>query len=154
MTRIFASMHARAICHATEELDRVERAIRSVVGDAELQVARTEGVHGNEIRVIQADVEEVAAIRAFFDRLSTEALREIQDSLDQRIDEERNLFLRVEKQPAMVGEIRLGTGDDVVSIRLRVIAYPAKKEVAVGVVRKYIEELIAGRPSGDGARNG
>ncbi|MEM4233212.1 MAG: RNA-binding domain-containing protein [Thermoplasmata archaeon] len=154
MKKVFASLHARAICHATEELERVEETIRAVIGDADLHVSRTEGVHGNEIDVVQAEVDDGRAILAFFDRLSTESLRKVAETLEQRIDEERNMFIRIEKQLALAGDIRLSTGDDVVSVRLRVRSFPAKKEAAVRVVRQFLTELIAAREADEKARNG
>lgn len=154
MKNVFASLHARVIRHATEELERVEETIRAVIGDANLHVSRTEGVHGNEIDVVQAEVDDGRAILAFFDRLSTEALQNVADTLEQRIDEERNMFIRIEKQLALAGDIRLSTGDDVISVRLRVRSFPAKKEAAVRVVRQFLTELIAAREAGENARNG
>lgn len=152
--KVFASLHARVICHATEDFGSVEKAIRAVIGDANLHVSRTEGVHGNEIDVVQAEVGDARAILAFFDRLSTEALRRLADTLEQRIDDERNMFIRIEKQLALAGDIRLSTGDDVVSVRLRVRSFPARKEAAVQVVRQFLTELIAAREAGENARNG
>jgi len=138
-------LHARSLCHATEELERVERALMNVVGSAEVRVSRTEGVHGNPIEVLEANLDDPVAIQQFFSRLSRDDIAEIDRTLDLRMDVERNLFLRVDKQSAFRGDVRLGSGDDVVSIRLRVHAFPAKREVAIRLVHESLSELAAGR---------
>lgn len=145
VNRTFASLHARILCHATEELEKVERALRNVIGEGEIRVSRTEGVHGNPITVLQVDLEERRAIDAFFSRLSAGDLEEVVRTLDQRVDEERNLFVRVDKQSAFNGHVRLGSGGDVVSVRLRIMAFPAKREVAVECARDYLTGVIAAR---------
>lgn len=145
MRRTFASMHVRVLRHATEELEKVEKAMATVLSGVQVRVSRTEGVHGNQIDVLEADMEDPVAIESFLSRLSRQDLAEIDRTLDQRVDAERNLFLRIDKQSAFLGDLRLGSGDDVLSVRLRVLAFPAKRDVAVRLVRDCLAELMAAR---------
>jgi RNA binding exosome subunit len=139
MRRRFRGLHARAFVHATEVRERVEQALRNVVGEGPITSTETEGVHGNAITILEVGVPEM------FSRLSEDDLRTLLHTLDSRIDEGCNLFIKLDKQSAFLGEARLGKGDDVVSIRIRVAAFPAHQEVAVGVVREALEEELAGR---------
>jgi RNA binding exosome subunit len=138
----FAGLYARAFCHATEDLEKVKQALRNTIGAAEMQIARTEGHHGNPITIVESSVERIEEISGFFEKLAEDDLRFILDTLPIRVDEGCNLFLKIDKQAAYEERIRLGRNDDVLSIRIKVIAYPAKCEVAQGTTRTFIESII------------
>jgi hypothetical protein len=138
----FAGLYARAFCHATEDLEKVERALSNVIGDAEIQIERTEGHHGNPITIVESSVESIEEISRFFERLEVDDLRFVLDTLSTRMDEGCNLFLKIDKQAAYQEHIRMGRNDDVVSIRIKVIAFPAKSEVAQGTTRTFIDSIV------------
>jgi len=138
----FAGLHARAFCHATEDLEKVKRALRNTIGDAEMQIARTEGHHGNPITIVESSVESIEEISMFFEKLAEDDLRFVLDTIPTRVDEGCNLFLKIDKQAAYEERIRLGRNDDVISIRIKVIAFPAKRELAQGTTRTFMESII------------
>jgi len=138
----FAGLYARAFCHATEDLEKVKQALRNTIGDAEMQISQTEGHHGNPITIVESGVESIEEISGFFEKLAEDDLRFVLDTLSTRVDEGCNLFLKIDKQAAYEERIRLGRNDDVLSIRIKVIAYPAKCEVAQGTTRTFIESII------------
>ena len=142
----FSSMHGRVLCHTTERLDRVEKAIAEVFGGGELERKHTLGHHGNEIVVIETSTSSDDCALALFERLDSEELEALIETLEERIDESCNLFLRIDKQRAFLGELRLAEDDDVVAIRMKVRAFPAKKASAVKVVSELLKE-IAGQAS-------
>ncbi len=139
----FATLHARALCHSTEVLDRVRQAVRTAVGDVELQTTRTSGHHGNEIVVVEAHSADPDTMRCVFEMLSMADRAEILRTLPQRLDESCNLFIRVDKQEAFLGTLKLSGSEDVIAIRMKVTAYPAKKEVAEERVTEYLRGLEA-----------
>ena len=138
----FAGLYARAFGHATEDLEKVKRALRNTIGDAEIQTARTEGHHGNPITIVEASVERIEEISRFFEKLAVDDLRLVLDTLSTRMDEGCNLFLKIDKQAAYEERIRMGRNDDVISIRIKVIAFPAKREVAQGTTRAFVESIV------------
>ena len=143
MNRPFASLHARTFCHATESPDKVKTAMQNTVGIRELKLSKTEGHHGNPITVMEVDIEEMEGIDDFFSRLSRGDFEELLSSLSSRIDEGCNLFLRIDKQEAFRGTIRLGKDDDVISVRIHVRSFPSKCAIATSIAREY----LAGRLS-------
>lgn len=145
MKRNFSVLFARAICHATEDLDKVKLAMANTIGDRDLKVSATEGHHGNPITVVEGSVKDADGISEFFERLGEGDLRGLLDSLNLRLDDSCNLFLRVDKQAACLGEVKLSPGEDVVSVRVRVSAFPARREIAEEVVREFVESLLSGR---------
>ena len=60
------------------------------------------------------------------------------DELDQRVDDNCALFLRLDKQAAFRGEVRLGSG---ITVRAKVEAYPAKQATAVENARETLTRL-------------
>ena len=145
MKKRFASLHARAFSHATENLDKVKRAMENVLGETELKVSRTEGTHGNPITVLEASIEDSDEISCLFGRMSEDDLARLLTTMRNRIDNGCNLFIRIDKQEAYKGGVRLATNDDVISIRLRVLAFPARCEVASEIAKDYIEAELERR---------
>jgi RNA binding exosome subunit len=58
------------------------------------------------------------------------------------MDEEGNLFLRLDKQRAFLGELRLSGSEDIISVRGSVKAYPKRREIALGVADEYLKGLL------------
>lgn len=142
---VFSSIHARALSHATEDLEKVKTAMLNVLGDVELVISSTEGHHGNPIAILEAVVADMHAMDEFFGRLSTTDMEELISTLGQRVDDGCNLFLKLDKQEAYSGSAKLGSGDDVISARLKIRAFPAKPEVARKVARDYLSMLLESR---------
>ncbi|UCE91848.1 MAG: hypothetical protein JSV90_01475 [Methanobacteriota archaeon] len=131
-------------------MDRVEKAIREVFGDSELDRRHTVGHHGNEIVVIEAKTSSADLPKALLRRLPPDELDVLAKTLEERIDDSCNLFLRVDKQRAFLGEIRLAGTDDAVALRIKLRVFPAKKEAALRIASEMLRD-IAGQALTDGA---
>jgi RNA binding exosome subunit len=140
----FSSLHARALCHATEVLDRVKQAVLNTVGEVELETKRTAGYHGNEIVVVAAHSTDVRTMRHLFESLPRSDRELLLDTLEQRLDDSCNLFMRVDKQSAYDGKISLARSEDVIAVRMKVNAYPAKKAIAAQKAAEFICGLDQG----------
>jgi len=131
----------RAFCNATEDEDRVEAALRTFLPeDADLQAARSEGHFGDPITIFSTRLERADEIRTVLDRIAElpeDDYAQVVDELDERVDEDCNLFLTLDKQAAYGGDVRLGDG---ITLRGKVEAYPAKQPAAVENARELLEE--------------
>ncbi len=127
----------RTFCYATEDEKRVESALRTYLPEEfPVERAETEGYHGDRILVLSARVENADGIRHVLDRLRGSAdLERVRGQLDERVTENCELFLYLDKQAAFGGEVALGEG---ITLRAKVEAYPAKKESAVENVREIL----------------
>ncbi|RLM70840.1 hypothetical protein DVK05_04235 [Halorubrum sp. Atlit-8R] len=136
----FHYVDLRAFSYATEDVKRVEQALRSLLPeDVELDRVENVGHHGDRIVVLSARVERADEMRHVLDRLSElEDLDRVLDELGERVDDNCALFLRLDKQAAFRGDVRLGPG---VTVRTKVEAYPAKKEKAVANARETLSRL-------------
>lgn len=129
----------RAFSYATEDDKRVEEALRTFLPeDFELERTENVGHHGDRIAVFSARVENADDMRYVLDQLGEveEADRVIRE-MDERVDENTSLFLRLDKQAAFNGLVRLGQG---ITLRGKVEAYPAKKEAAVENAREVLAD--------------
>ncbi|WP_136715083.1 RNA-binding protein [Halorientalis salina] len=138
----FHYIDLRTFCYATEDEKRVEGALRTFLPeDIEIERATSEGHHGDRIVVLSARVERADEMRHVLGRLSDlDTASQLAAELDERVDENCSLFLRIDKQAAFNGDVRLGDG---ITFRAKVEAYPATKEAAVENAREALEAFIA-----------
>lgn len=142
---MFHYIDVQAFCYATEDEKRVERAVRTVLPEG-YEITRQEntGYAGDRIVVLSARVENADDIRhllAQLKRIDETDGRGLREELDQRVTENCEFYLSLDKQAALSGVVELGDG---ISIRGKVEAYPAKKESAVENVEETLEELWDG----------
>ncbi|WP_415382000.1 RNA-binding protein [Halosimplex sp. TS25] len=130
----------RAFCYATEDEERVERALRAYLPeDFAVERAVSEGHHGDRIVVLSARVERADGIRHVLGRLGElDDLDAVVEELDERVDDNCAFYLTLDKQAAFSGEVRRGDG---ITFRSKVEAYPAKKPEAVENAREVFEGL-------------
>lgn len=149
MPRIpFHYVDLRTFCYETEHLTRVERALRTFLPDEfEVTRAESEGHHGDRIVVLSARVENADDVRHVLARLAElPEFERIVDELDDRVTDNTELFLRVDKQAALRGDVRRGDG---ITLRAKVEAYPATKEAAVENARAALDRAAALEPDSE-----
>ncbi|ELY95979.1 RNA-binding protein [Natrialba taiwanensis] len=130
----------RTFCYATEDEKRVEQALRTFLPEEfEIDRAETEGHYGDRILVLSARVENADDVRHVLSQLTElESFDTLLDELDDRVTENTELFVRLDKQAAFEGTVRVGDG---IMFRAKVEAYPAKKEQALENARDVLERL-------------
>jgi len=136
----FHYVDLRAFAYATEDEKRVETALRSLLPeDATLERTESVGHHGDRIVVLSARIEVADGMRHVLSRLAElDSIDRVRDELDQRVDDNCALFMRLDKQAAFRGDVRLGHG---ITLRAKVEAYPAKKAAAVENARETLSRL-------------
>ncbi|WP_435347217.1 RNA-binding protein [Haloarchaeobius sp. HRN-SO-5] len=146
----FHYVDLRAFCYATEDEKRVEDALRHFLPE-EFEVDRQEskGHHGDRIVVFSARVENADDVRHVLARVAElDDIERLLDELDDRVTDNCELFVRLDKQAAFAGETELGEG---ITFRAKVEAYPAKREKAVVNARETLESLLAEADADAGA---
>lgn len=118
----FLSADFSAIAHATEDIDKVEQAVRSLVAwlsRSKVNLTRqyVKGHHGNVITTISAKLSGKElypeALTLLSQKLSESDRRFLFDHVQSCVDQDRNLYLRFDKQEAFFGSIRLHEGDPI-----------------------------------------
>jgi RNA-binding protein len=129
----------RCVAHPTEDTAKVLAALRFVSGLDEprlagaLKDAAMESHHGLVQHVYEATLDRSRELRDLLDRVLAlpEALQRLQATLEARTDEEGVLYLRLDKQAAFLGELRLTDGEDAIQLRLKLETYPATRAAAL-----------------------
>jgi len=156
-SQVFSVGHVRAhhvrlttFIHATEDEDKVLEAIGTFIpedindDDVLFDIAETQGFFGNPIKVVNVEIKRSKAVRRFLDHfkklLNERDKAYLLDHLDEKIDEEGTLYVRFNKQKAYLGEAEIDEGDDVIQVRIKVKAFPMKKESVMKAVREWLSE--------------
>ncbi len=136
--------------HATEDEDKVLEAIGTLIPeevdeeDVIFDIAETSGYFGNPIKVVNVEIKRSKAVRAFLSELrellSEGDRRYLLENLDEKIDEEGTLYIRFSKQKAYLGELEIDEGEDVIQVRIKVKAFPMRKEAVIKAVKEWLEE--------------
>jgi RNA binding exosome subunit len=134
----------RTQSHATEDVERVREALARVLpADTPVDALETEGYFGNPITILTARLEKKAAV-AYMDflkqRLPESDRKALVAELPERIDEDCFFYLRLSKQDAFLGDVRITYAEDAISLRGKLEAYPAKQETCLRQVRKHFDE--------------
>ncbi len=135
---------------ATEDEDKVLEAIATFIpdgiddDDVKVGMEETTGFFGNPIKVVNVEIKRSKAVRKFLehfkDILSEKDKQYLLENLDEKVDEEGTLYVRFNKQKAYLGEAEIDEGADVVQARIKVQAFPMRKEAVVKAVREWLEE--------------
>lgn len=131
----------RTQAHATEDVSRVQEALEHVLPpETPVEREETKGYFDNPITILRARLDKKAAEK-YFDFIKTSLpeadYKELIKELPQRVSEDCNFYLRLSKQDAYLGDVRITYAEDAISIRAKIAAYPAKYELALEQVRDY-----------------
>lgn len=139
---MFHRLEFRVHRHATEEEDRVLEALRFLTGATDPEREEAEGVHGNPIVVFRTTLERDGDVRRFWERVKAGgALASVLRTLERRVDDDCQLHVRFDKQEAFRGRVVVVRHDDVIQLRGKVAAYPAKRAKALDAARTYLEAI-------------
>lgn len=139
----FGSATVSSHAHATEDEQRVLDAMRMVLPKP-IEVGRynMKGHHGNSIVSFEARITQKKDIRELWQMVRS-GLRQgeferLRENVPERVDDERNFYLRFDKQRASGGELVLTDEGDAIHLRLKVVAFPATREVAIECVSDFL----------------
>jgi len=137
-----AYVDVRVFAHATEDLERVLKAVRNILPAESADTVtfkRTAltGHHGNPITLFEARIKNKKAARMLLEKLASNLAMVDKEALNSEIAqhvESGNLFIRLDKQSAYLGEFRLGSPDPI-HVRMH-FRKPSTEEV-IDICRKF-----------------
>ena len=116
MTCPVSMLIARVYVHATEDPDKVMKALRNVV-EGRYVMKSTRGHHGNVIHIVEVKLTECDAFEAL--RSIIMRLDDVEFLLMLSGIEESRLYVKFDKQQAYRGVLKVSHGDDVVYVEVR-----------------------------------
>lgn len=131
----------REFVYEDEDLDELKQAILNIFPDAEIEIEEAEGLTENRILILTGVISKKRQTKEFFNKLlelDREVLDKIINDLDKKVDENGNLFLRLSKEDAIDEKINIVDSGDSIHLKIKIAAYPAKKEVAINKLKEAI----------------
>ena len=140
----FSSAVVSVHAHATEDEQRVLEAMGKVLpASADVRKSNVKGHHGNPITAFEARVSQKKALKELWQRVMAGMYEGVFAKLGmgirERVDDSCFLYLRFDKQSAYSGELILTDIGDAIRLRLKIMAFPADREVAIGIVKDFLE---------------
>jgi len=124
----------RASVAATESDDRVKTALSLFLFDNETKATQTEGHFGNPIIILEGKDRGKDCAR-FMElvksSLSENELETLKNERCERIDDDCCFHIRFDKQAAFEGKVRMATNPDAIIAKIKLKAFPAKRENAI-----------------------
>lgn len=130
------SVTLRAICAATESEEKVKSALSIFLFDNEIETISTEGHFGNTITILSSTIKGRDCsrfIELLTSRLPGPELERLKAETCERIDDDCNYHLRLDKQAAYTGIVKLAATSDIIDTRIKIKAYPAQRDKAIAI---------------------
>ena len=137
----FHWLRVQTFCYATERQDLIEDTLKELLGDIEFEEEIVESEHGNTMMILETRMTKQREFRDLFYNLGNDILDFIIEDIENRIDDDDIFYLRLDKQKAVQGIYEVAHHGDVISIFGKVQAHPAKKEVAVRIMKEFVQDL-------------
>ena len=145
MASVFHWVKVKAVCYATEDEDLIHDVMEELTGiedDDSFDIDISEGLHGNPITVIDANLTHNKEYERLFRNIGEGPLKSVLEEIEDRVDDDCILYMRLDKQKAVQGIYEISHSGDVISITAKIVAHPAKKEIAVKNAKEYITRML------------
>ncbi len=143
MKRLATRVWVECFLYPTEDEEKVEKALQAIAGDLPIRREEYQSFHGPVFWMLRAETGKQSEIRRVIENivlgLPDPELQELRESIQERIDPEGILHVRIDKQEASKGNVVLGKGGDVIKVRIKLAAYPATRENMI----RSAEELFS-----------
>ncbi|SDA47904.1 RNA-binding protein [Methanobrevibacter millerae] len=129
----------RVFVYENEDIDELSQAILNILPEAEIDAEEAEGLMEDRIIILSGVVSKKRYTKTFFNLLLDSVdLDKLNDDLERKIDEKGNWFLRFDKSDAIDEKLTVKDSGDSIHLKIKIAAYPAKKEIAIEKVREAI----------------
>lgn len=146
-------IYLRTSAQATEDPEKVRSALklllpppgRSAKKDSTMvHEIVTTGYHGNPIILMEAELNRNKDCQYVFDRirehLGPAGISRLATELENRVDDDCNLYIRFNKQEAYMGKLITTAKSDSILVRIKIKAYPARADNAIQIARSLLGE--------------
>ena len=130
----------RAFVYENESIDEITQSILNILPEADIEAEDAEGLLEDKIIILSGVVSKKRYTKTFFKTLLDSVdLEKLNDDLELKIDEKGNWFLRFDKDDALDEKWTILDKGDAIHLKVKIAAFPAKKQIAVDKVREAIE---------------
>ncbi|RLI73714.1 exosome subunit [Archaeoglobales archaeon] len=131
-----------AVVYSTEDREKVGEAIATLFPfEFEILTTKAKGHYGNPLEFLEVEIKKKKEIKEFWRNLINllgDQKKIVLNTIEDKLDEQNVLHLRVDKQRAYLGEVKLTEGGDAIVVKVKVVAYPARREKVIEVIKSMI----------------
>jgi RNA binding exosome subunit len=131
----------RAFVAATEDEGRVREALGILVPLDRISATAAEGHFGNEIKILEASLRKKEG-QAFFqilrEQLLTDDLQRLRREIPDRLEGDSHFHLRLDKQAAYKGLLRLTDSRDALDVSALIKTYPSRRTEALRILSELL----------------
>ncbi|MCJ7444521.1 MAG: hypothetical protein MUO26_08330 [Methanotrichaceae archaeon] len=131
----------KAFAAATEDERRVSAALSIFVPSDSIFGTLAKGYFGNEIKILESKIkkkESLIFFRVLMERLPKEERLRLHSEIPSRVDENCNFHMRLDKQAAYKGHVRLTDSKDALDISVHIASYPSRREEAMRIIGELV----------------
>lgn len=136
----------RVFIYENEDKDEILDALLNILPTAEPEVEEAEGLLEEKMLILTGTISKKRETKEFLNNLISsigeDQLVKLYNDLDKKMDEKGNLFLRLSKEKAAEEQWEILDGGDSIHLKIKIAAYPAKKEVAINKISGIFPENI------------
>ena len=125
--------------YGTEDKEKVIKSIKTLFPNSLPECETTEGYYKNPVLILHDKIDKKREIKDFIqilNQLESSDKKKILKELEKKMDEKGNLFLRFDKQKAYQDELKIVEHGDSIHVKIKMAAYPARKENAMKLARE------------------
>lgn len=133
----------RVFVYGTENEGKVRESIKTLFPQSSPETETTEGYFKNPVLILHDKItkkREIKEIVKIFEQIDGISKKRLLNELDNKMDDKGNLFLRFDKQRAYLGDLKIIEHGDAIHVKIKIAAYPAKKEKAIELAREIFHE--------------
>ena len=135
----------RVFIYDNEDRDDVLQALLNILPEAEPEIEEAEGLLGENMLILSGSISKKRHTKEFLNNLLSidrNQLKKLYNDLERKMDEKGNLFLRFSKEKALDEQLEILDGGDSIHLKVKIAAYPAKKEVALKLLEGQFPDDI------------
>ncbi len=133
-----------AVVYSTEDKEKVGEAMATLFPfEFEIMVSEAKGHFGNPLLYLEVELKKRREIREFWNYLMEllgDQRRFLINLLEEKVDAQGVLHIRIDKQKAYLGEVELTEGGDAIVVKVKIVTYPAKREKIMEAAKELIEK--------------
>ncbi|MCC7554419.1 MAG: RNA-binding protein [Methanobacteriaceae archaeon] len=132
----------RIFVYKDENEDELIQGLLNILPSARIEKEEADGIFNDDITILTGLVDKKRFTKEFFNSLKNLDRYQIDKlilDLDKKMDDNANLFLRFSKEDAINEKWTIVDSGNCIHLKVKIAAYPAKKEIAISKIKKEIE---------------
>ena len=135
----------RLFVYKDEDEEELIKALKNILPTANPRREIAEGMLEDEILILSGKIDKKKETNEFLNNLLSmdkSSLAKLSGDLHRKIDKNANLFLRFSKSSAYNEKWEICDTGDSIHLKIKIMAFPSKKEIAINLLNDGIGEAI------------